>query len=54
MCNEIKKAIKENNDKQTKLSFAETVKKSMGLPDVQKQIPVIKKPKKRQKIETKI
>ena len=42
MWTEIKKVIKEINDKQNKLSFAETVKKSMELPDVQKQVPLIK------------
>ena len=50
MRNKIKKVIKENNDKQ-KLSFPETVKKSMGLPDVQKQVPLIIKPEEKKFIK---
>lgn len=51
MQNEIKKIIKESNDKQNKLSFAETVKKGTMLPEVNKQVPLILKPKEKQKIE---
>ena len=49
MCNEIKKMIEENNDKQNKLSSADKVNNSMGLPDVQKQVPLIKKNRRKDK-----
>lgn len=34
MCNEIKKTIKESNEKQNKLSFADTAKKHNVLPEL--------------------
>lgn len=50
MCNEIKKVIKETNKNQTKMSYAESVKKTV-LPDVNKQVPLIVKPKEKQGVE---
>ena len=51
MQNNITKAIKETNDKQNKMSFAETVKKGLMLPELKKQVPLIIKPKEKQKVE---
>lgn len=48
MCNEIKKAIKETNVKQT---FAEAIKTKPALRELNKQLPVIIKPKEKQNIE---
>lgn len=49
MCNEIKKVIKETSDKQNKMSFADAVKKNTVLPNLKKQVPLIIKPKEKQK-----
>lgn len=51
MCNEIKKVIKETSEKQTKMSYAESVKTKIVLPDLNKQVPLIVKPKERQGVE---
>lgn len=48
MCDVIKKAINETSVKQTKISFADTIKKTVVMPDLRKQMPVIVKPKEKQ------
>lgn len=51
ICNEIKKIIKETNDKQNKMSFADALKKNTVLPELKKQVPLIVKPKEKQNLQ---
>lgn len=49
ICNEIKKVIAETNAKQQKqVSYSEEVKKTIVMPDLKRQIPIIVKPKEKQ------
>lgn len=48
MCDEIKKILKETSVKQTKMSYAEKVKNTTVLPALNKQVPLIVKPKEKQ------
>lgn len=50
MCNEIKKAIKNTNEKTNQISYAQAVKNKV-MPDVEQQVPLIIKPKEKQNIE---
>ena len=46
-----KKVIKETNVKQNKITFADAVKKNSVSPELKVQVPLVIKPKEKQKIE---
>ena len=49
MFGKIKKVIKETNVKQNKITFADPVKKNSVLPEDKIQMPLVTKPKEKQK-----
>lgn len=51
ICSEIKKAAKEKDASQNKVSFADTVKQKQVLPNIRNQVPLIIKPKEKQNIK---
>lgn len=51
MFNEIKKAITSEKEKPTTMSYAQSLKSNIGMPDLNKNVPLIIKPKEKQSIE---
>lgn len=51
MCKEVKKVIKDANEKTTKITYAQSLKPNMVMPDVSKNVPLIIKPKEKQSVE---